>query len=424
MIESIQIKNFRGIQTGQIDRFRKFNLLVGPNNSGKSAVLEALYLATTADRPARIVIPEEQLSYDGKISDSDLLGYLSMARVLNRHNYEPSSLHIVHHGETRIHASISSSALENADISFKPISTRTMADQEEIVAIFGLEATDDSSYNNPEQAYNRFAQRLSKSEEELSGWNRLMYCWLPSLTHFGSENAHWFVKGRLAPSRHTFLYDVSMMLGHLPMNFFRQMIKTIPGWSQKIAKHFSQVFGIDEPFNIQFLPTDQEQKWVQGWIAPEDQIALTIDSYGEGARSAFKVLTPLLALTELAREDAPGVFIWEEPELFQNPQTLNRLLTEVAVLMKEKPIQLLIATHSLEVVANFVRLVREGQIAEDEMAAITLDLFDGKLSSSAFNRQEIEAWTEMNLDLRVPSGKVDSPLRFEFTETANAANFD
>jgi AAA15 family ATPase/GTPase len=57
MIESILIKNFRGIQTGQIDRFRKFNLLVGPNNSGKSTVLEALYLATTADRPARITIP-------------------------------------------------------------------------------------------------------------------------------------------------------------------------------------------------------------------------------------------------------------------------------------------------------------------------------------------------------------------------------
>ena len=43
MIESIHIKNFRGIQDGKIDRFSKINLLVGPNNSGKSAVLETIY---------------------------------------------------------------------------------------------------------------------------------------------------------------------------------------------------------------------------------------------------------------------------------------------------------------------------------------------------------------------------------------------
>jgi hypothetical protein len=58
------------------------------------------------------------------------------------------------------------------------------------------------------------------------------------------------------------------------------------------------------------------------------------------------------------------------------------------------------------------------------LTAVTFSLVDGKLSTSAFNRQEIEAWTDMRLDLRVPSGKVASPLRFEFTETANAANFD
>src|SRR5262249_48064535 len=93
MIESIQIKNFRGIQSGRIDRFRKFNLLVGPNNSGKSAVLEAIYLASTSDRAARITIQQEQLSYDGQTSDNDLMGYHPMTRVLERYNYDPSSSH-------------------------------------------------------------------------------------------------------------------------------------------------------------------------------------------------------------------------------------------------------------------------------------------------------------------------------------------
>ena len=50
MIESIHLKNFRGIRSGKIDGFKKINLLVGPNNSRKSAVLEAIYLACTAER--------------------------------------------------------------------------------------------------------------------------------------------------------------------------------------------------------------------------------------------------------------------------------------------------------------------------------------------------------------------------------------
>ncbi|MGH9855195.1 MAG: AAA family ATPase, partial [Blastocatellia bacterium] len=88
MIESILIKNFRGIQTGQIDRFRKFNLLVGPNNSGKSAVLEALYLATTANRKARLTEKSLGQSFDGRVSERDFLGDDPMARVLSRHNYQ------------------------------------------------------------------------------------------------------------------------------------------------------------------------------------------------------------------------------------------------------------------------------------------------------------------------------------------------
>ncbi len=42
MIESIQIRDFRGVQRGRIKGFRQLNVLVGSNNSGKSAVLEGL----------------------------------------------------------------------------------------------------------------------------------------------------------------------------------------------------------------------------------------------------------------------------------------------------------------------------------------------------------------------------------------------
>ena len=294
------------------------------------------------------------------------------------------------------------------------------------IALFGIDLIDNAQMINPDFGPDwwDFVDQLFRDKVEGTG-TLLVYCWNPDLTYNQIGTATWVMKENTVPrARHTLFYDVSKTLEHLPAGFFRKMIALIPGWSQKIARRFDRILGLGKPFNVQFLPVDQEQQWMQGWIAPEDQIALTIDSYGDGARSIFKVLTPLLALAELVREDSPGLFIWEEPELFQNPQTLGRLLTEVATLLKNKPIQLFIATHSLEVVAHFVRLVREGHIAEDEMAAIRLNLVNSKLSSSIFDHRDIQDWTEMDLDVRVPSGKVDSPLTYQLLETADATDHD
>ena len=96
-----------------------------------------------------------------------------------------------------------------------------------------------------------------------------------------------------------------------------------------------------------------------------------------------------------------------------------KLLAEVTALIKDKPIQVFIATHSIEVVAQFVRLVNDKVISAEDLLALRLNLQDGQLSSSAFNHQDIQDWTAMHLDLRVPNGKVDSPLTFQLTEAAN-----
>ncbi len=44
--ESISIKNFRGLKNLEIEDFKNTNLLVGKNNSGKSSVLESIFLCS------------------------------------------------------------------------------------------------------------------------------------------------------------------------------------------------------------------------------------------------------------------------------------------------------------------------------------------------------------------------------------------
>lgn len=54
-ILSIKIKNFRGIDSLQISEFRRVNLFYGRNNSGKSSVLEAIFILCGMANP---LVPE------------------------------------------------------------------------------------------------------------------------------------------------------------------------------------------------------------------------------------------------------------------------------------------------------------------------------------------------------------------------------
>ena len=48
LVKEVTIKNFRGISGGLIKEFKDINIFIGRNNTGKSTILEALYLALTA----------------------------------------------------------------------------------------------------------------------------------------------------------------------------------------------------------------------------------------------------------------------------------------------------------------------------------------------------------------------------------------
>jgi hypothetical protein len=47
VIESVEIKNLRGIREGRLNQLTPLTVLVGPNSSGKSTVLDALLIAAS-----------------------------------------------------------------------------------------------------------------------------------------------------------------------------------------------------------------------------------------------------------------------------------------------------------------------------------------------------------------------------------------
>jgi len=59
MFESISIKNFRGIKKLDIEHLNKINIFVGDNSSGKTAILDAVYILINPNNPTLTVKTNE-----------------------------------------------------------------------------------------------------------------------------------------------------------------------------------------------------------------------------------------------------------------------------------------------------------------------------------------------------------------------------
>ncbi len=421
MIESIQIRDFRGIQRGRINGFRQLNLLVGPNNSGKSAVLEALYLTSTSTRQAACTVRrrngsqiESESTYDVLIAAPDLLGDHPMRRLWARHNYSGLQPGLASWSQGFVRTSLSDRGLPVSSLELYTGERGFAEGDEQVTALFGLDPGDEPR-NGQRDPVGLFATELLGSDAEPFANKRLVFCWHPDLTYYYRGSAAWLVQGRPAVADHTLYFDAELIRQHMPAAFHQRMLSAVPGWTQRIARSFGRIFDVGRPFALQFLPTGADRRLQQGWIAPEDRQALPIDAFGDGARSAFKLLAPLVALAANATPDAPGLLLWEEPESYQNPQTLALLLQEVFDLVRGKPIQVFMATHSLEVVAQVTTLLQGGQLDAGDTRLFHLDLKDGELTSSWFEKDNLAAWLESGLDPRVWKDFV-SPIQFRLRQ--------
>lgn len=419
MIKHLWIKGFRGIKAGEIKNFRQINLLVGANNSGKTAVMETLYLASTAKRRA-VISNIDQQGGDAHIvgiSKTDILGNHPFSDICARHHCAPL-LPSLNQWDGRAVIRV------NLDSSIAPLKTFLLASEHESEPFskydaqnLGLWVLKTPSTSSPDDqiAKQRLAQKIMGDDRDLEEAGRLIFCWHPDLTWYKQGSACWQVEGRLPTYAHTLFYDACALQQHLTADFCQRMFNHVPGWTQRISRRLNTIFNFDPSYQVQFLPVGERGRQMQGWIAPQDNIAIPIDSYGDGARMAFKLLAPLTAMAYLSTENEPGLLLWEEPELFQNPATLGRLLKEIADLIKDKPIQIFITTHSLEVVAQMTDLLKREVIASEDLRLFRLKLENGNLSSSWFDKSNLTTWLESGLDPRIWNEFV-SPLQFRLRE--------
>ena len=428
MIKRIAIHRFRGIREGLLDDLGKVNLLIGPNNSGKSAILELLYLGGTSGRPVNLILEDvplkegENVAFEATTSNRfDFLGLQPLPRVRKRHgypeNWEEAPITLTDEGGLEINLG----AIEkNAPLSsFRfgsplpewGVKDKTRFYKEDIkqVALFSLT----EQRGIPESLVPLlFSESGIKSES--SRWH---YLWEPCWVHYWSRKEPidyltvWSEEGELPDSERVLFFDFHIANEHFQEKFAKNTYNTIPGWEKKISASLSKVFPELEGVEVNIKPSSWKDKWT-GYIELPDQAPIEIDQFGDGARHAFKVLASLIALSETVDEKHPGLFLWEDPELFMHPEALYKMMGEILNLVQHKNVQVFLTSQSFEVITFLSDQVEKKQM-ERNCRVFRLNLKGGKLFVAKYRYENVLAWLKSGRDLRF-WGVGDIPLSYTY----------
>lgn len=427
MIERLIIHRFRGIRSGVLEGLSKINVLIGPNNSGKTAIVEMLYLSATSSRQVNLILDDVFLA-EGEVAvfsattsaSHDFLHIEPFLRLRMRHGdqSEPAlPYRITEEGGLEINLAAQSSyrgPLRQFRLSprlpeWGTVDRLRFHDHEaRAIALFTIEA-------GQQGIPSALIPQIFSDTEVTGETYRLHYLFDPTWvyswhrTEPADELAIWATK---EDQKHTqvLLCDLHTVMSHFRPSF-AQWAKNQPwDWMKQIREHMQAIFPTLELQRIEIDDAPSGQTGETGYIRTKHG-RLLIDHFGDGARHAFKVLATLIPLCEVVDDDHPGLFLWEEPELFMHPATLGRLLDRVVLLTQNKPIQVVLTTQSLEVLA-WLALALEGEtITVNTTRTFALQREDGDLRLQAFQAREIVGWMEFIGDPRmIGQDKMASPL--------------
>ena len=414
MIEQLAIHRFRGIRQGHLSDFGKINLFVGPNNSGKSAVLEMLYLSGVCGRECGLVLEDGSYFPANVPIHFDFLGYRPLARQWKRHGKAPiwnESDEKAGKGLTdegglwfRLKDLPEGHPLQKFRLagSFTPEEVKTTA-MFTLMPIEGgseIEAVNQGD-RKPLPAEIAPAEIMKALLPETA---RINYLWYPDFV-FKNERkepldalAIWASPETGCNPERVLFFDFHTIRDNFLKRSAESFYYEIPDWREKIAQAMGKVFPEMAGCQVNTRPVGDDE--MAGSVEVPGRKPLPIDDFGDGMRHAFKLLSNLIALKESTSGSRPGLFLWEEPELFMHPAALHGLLAQVVELVSSGSIQLFLSTHSVEVIAELVQIANQDKRLTEMLRAYRMGTEAGRLISACFHTENLLSWFASGKDPR------------------------
>jgi len=336
MIKTLELKNFRGIKEGKIE-LAPMTILIGPNNSGKTTILEALYLAPNPFRKAPYGVQRAIGIIHEFHQTLESRGYLFLLR-----NYTSNEAKIKCDGYTLtftkennwIHVDANKAPKMSVNI---PLIKLGIGEEKETVK-FAL------------GKLGVYTDDISVVSDESLIWNVLFFSSNLRQRAFEYIRNEWASIINLGICK-----KVSAQIS----NFIWENIKDIT----------------IEPFGGKLT--------INAYL--EDGRRIRLGDMGEGIQS-------YLLIRILHEYLKPDILLWDDVEAHMNPRMLLAVGDWFSKLV-EGGVQVIVSTHSLEAVRTLASLVEGARIC-------LTALEDGVLRVRALTLDEVEELLEAGVDVR------------------------
>jgi len=323
VIHQLRLRNFKGVVEGEAE-LDKLTILVGPNNSGKTTILEALFLAPNPLRQVPYVpttAVQLLLEYHKTLSET---GY---AFLLNK--YIANNMVI---------------KVDDLELLFTKINGSVIAVKVTYLSQSGETGILDLGYLRPD------GNVEVRSNVQIADNTLLLSTKL-------AKFAHEYLQSRW----------IEILNTRAPALISREV-------SRFVSEEYVNVTA--EPFTAGSMTF---------YVMLADGTRIRLSDLGAGVH--------LYVVNRLLYEHyRPDVVLWDDLETHFNPRLLTHVVEWFADLVEEGK-QVIVSTHSLEVVEKIIAFV------EDATVLLT-SLRDGKLKVRRVKPDELEEWAKAGIDPR------------------------
>ncbi len=343
-ISSIVIHGFRGIKNGVVEGFKNLNIIIGRNGSGKSSLLEALYIGASAYRDVVGINPIHRIcTRHGWIGGSSVLSLFYRGFSEPDNAFNGFKIHLVlhsHNSEDVIvkHVFPSSSDLE--------VLEKRGLDVNKVVC---LSVKASGFYNYTYRLYMDDSGRYNVIEvEEFKGKS------------ISSIFIDWVIVESYGEPEEIY----SLLINRYGIGFKKQLIKVL-----------RNIAGIES-----VEPLKEAGRTIL--YAVFSDYAMPIYYLSDGVKYTLINLLLLLSVKK-------GVIFIEEPEVHQHYRLLKILTKAMVDSIKDLGNQVFVSTHSLEFIDLLVDMVKKHGL-ENETSFYRLRLDDGVLKASCYEFSVVE----------------------------------